>query len=40
MVKEAKINDLEIKKLANDIISSQQKEIDFMKAKLKEIDNK
>ncbi len=40
MVKEAKINDVEIKKLANDIISSQQKEIDFMKAKLKEIDNK
>lgn len=40
MVKEAKITDPEIKKLADDIISSQQKEIDFMKAKLKEMDNK
>ena len=40
MVKEAKLSDPEIKKLANDIISSQQKEIDFMKARLKEMDNK
>lgn len=40
MVKGANINDPEIKKLANDIITSQQKEIDFMKAKLKEINNK
>jgi len=40
MVKEAKISDPEIKRLASDIISSQQKEIDFMKAKLKEMENK
>lgn len=40
MAKEADINDPEIKKLVNDIITSQQKEIDFMKAKLKEMDNK
>lgn len=40
MVKEAKITDPEIKKLADDIISSQQKEIDFMKAKIKEMENK
>ena len=40
MVKEAKITDPEIKKLADDIISSQQKEIDFMKAKIKEMDSK
>jgi len=38
MVNGAKINDPEIRKLANDIISSQQKEIDFMKAKLKEME--
>lgn len=37
MVNGAKINDPGIKKLADDIISSQQKEIDFMKAKLKEM---
>ncbi len=37
MVNGAKINDPEIRKLAADIISSQQKEIDFMKAKLKEM---
>ncbi len=40
MVKETEINDPEIKKLANDIISSQQIEIDFMKDKLKAMDNK
>ncbi len=40
MVKETKLNDPEIKKLGDDIISSQQKEIDFMKAKLKELDSK
>ena len=40
MVKEAKITDPEIKKLADDIILSQQKEIDFMKAKIKEMENK
>ncbi len=40
MAKEANISDPEIKKLVNDIISSQQREIDFMKAKLKEMDNK
>ncbi len=38
MVNGAKINDPEIRKLADDIISSQQKEIDFMKAKLKEME--
>ncbi|MCB8813879.1 DUF305 domain-containing protein [Escherichia coli] len=32
------MNDPEIRKLADDIISSQQKEIDFMKAKLKEME--
>ena len=40
MAKEAKITDPEIKKLVNDIISSQQKEIDFMKAKINEMNNK
>lgn len=40
MVKEAKITDPEIMKLANDIILSQQKEIDFMKGKLKVMDIK
>jgi len=40
MVKETEISDPEIKQLANDIISSQQKEIEFMKAKLKEMDKK
>lgn len=38
MVNGAKISDPEIKKLADDIISSQQKEIDFMKAKLKQME--
>ncbi|GAB2820665.1 DUF305 domain-containing protein [Ferruginibacter profundus] len=38
MVNGAKIGDPEIRKLADDIISSQQKEIDFMKAKLKEME--
>ena len=40
MAKEAKIKDPEINKLINDIISSQQKEIDFMKTRLNEINNK
>lgn len=40
MVKETEITDPEIKKLSNDIITSQQREIDFMKAKLKEINSK
>ena len=40
MAKEADIKDPEIKTLINNIISSQQKEIDFMKAKLKETGNK
>ncbi len=40
MVKGAEIQDPEIQKLAEEIISSQQKEIDFMKAKLKEIDRR
>jgi uncharacterized protein (DUF305 family) len=40
MVEEADLSDPEIKKLAADIISSQQKEIDFMKAKLEELESK
>ncbi len=40
MAGKAKITDPEIKKLAEEIISSQQKEIDFMKAKLKEVGKK
>jgi len=40
MVKGAKISDPEVQKLGDNIIAAQQKEIDFMKAKLKEIDNK
>lgn len=40
MVKETKVTDPEIQQLQNDIITSQQKEIDFMKKKLKEMDNK
>ena len=40
MVKESELKDPEVKKLANDIISSQSEQIDFMKAKLKELDNK
>jgi uncharacterized protein (DUF305 family) len=40
MVKEADLSDPEIQKLANDIITSQQAEIDFMKAKIKELKNK
>ncbi len=39
MVKETKLQDTEIQKLADGIISSQQKEIDFMKAKLKQLEN-
>ena len=38
MAKEADIKDPEIKTLISNIISSQQKEIDFMKAKIKELD--
>jgi ABC-type multidrug transport system permease subunit len=40
MAGKAKITDPEIKKLTEEIISSQQKEIDFMKAKLKEMNTK
>ena len=40
MVKGAKISDPEVKKLADDIITAQQKEIEFMNTKLKEMDNK
>lgn len=40
MVKESHINDPEIKNLADGIISSQQREIDFMKFKLKQLDGK
>lgn len=38
MVKEAELNDPEIQKLAKDIIEAQEKEIAFMKKKLKELD--
>ncbi len=37
MVKEAKLSDQEVIKLGEDIIASQQKEIDFMKRKLNEL---
>lgn len=39
MVKETDLKDPELQKLANEIIVAQQKEIDFMKAKIKEIEN-
>lgn len=38
MVEKAKLSDPEIKKLAEDIIMTQQKEIEQMKAKIKELD--
>ena len=38
MVQETTLHDEELKKLAGEIISAQQKEIDFMKAKLKDLD--
>jgi len=40
MVKETELKDPDVQKLADDIISAQQKEIDFMKAKLKKIEEK
>jgi uncharacterized protein (DUF305 family) len=40
MVKQADLSDPEIQKLAKDIITSQQAEIDFMKTKIKELKNK
>lgn len=40
MVEQADLEDPEIRDLAKQIISSQQKEIDFMKAKLEAIDKK
>ena len=40
MVEQAKLLDPEIKQLGNDIISSQQKEIEFMKAKIKILGGK
>jgi uncharacterized protein (DUF305 family) len=40
MVQETDLTDPEIQKLANDIITAQQREIEFMKTKLKQIDNK
>ncbi len=40
MVKGAELEDPELQKLAEDIISAQQKEIDFMKAKLKQLEQK
>jgi uncharacterized protein (DUF305 family) len=36
MVRETPLHDPEVRRLAEDIISAQQKEIDFMKAKLQE----
>jgi uncharacterized protein (DUF305 family) len=39
MVEQTKLNDPELLKLASDIISAQQKEIDFMKVKLKQLEN-
>jgi uncharacterized protein (DUF305 family) len=40
MVEKTQLTDPEIMKLANDIITSQQKEIDFMKSRLEQMDNK
>lgn len=40
MVKEAKLNDPEVKKLGEDIIVAQQKEIDWMKAKIRSLEKK
>jgi len=40
MVKEAKLNDPEVKRLGNNIIKAQQQEIDWMKAKIKTLENK
>jgi len=40
MVKETPIEDSEIRELANNIITSQQAEIEQMKAKIKELENK
>lgn len=40
MVRGAKISDPEVKKLADDIITAQQKEIDFMKSKIRDLENK
>ncbi len=40
MVKEANISDPEIKQLGQEIITSQQKEIDFMKGKIKQLESK
>jgi hypothetical protein len=40
MVQETELNDPEIQKLADDIITAQQKEIEFMKTKIKQIENK
>lgn len=39
MVKETPVSDPEIKKLADDIIMAQQAEIEFMKKKIKELEN-
>lgn len=40
MVEKADLTDPEVKQLAQEIISSQQKEVDFMKAKIKALDTK
>jgi hypothetical protein len=40
MVKEATLTDPEVQQLGQEIIASQQKEIDFMKAKIKKLEDK
>jgi hypothetical protein len=40
MVNETELNDPEIQKLARDIISAQQDEIEFMKMKLRQLETK
>lgn len=40
MVEESKLEDPEVKKLAEEIISAQNREIEFMKAKIKQLENK
>ncbi|MCC2599450.1 DUF305 domain-containing protein [Myroides ceti] len=39
MVEESKLEDPEVKKLAEEIISAQNREIEFMKAKIKQLEN-
>lgn len=40
MVKEAELNDPEVKKLGDDIIKAQQQEINWMKAKIKTLESR